>query len=153
VTGLWHLEGETVTPYVDGAVHPNITISNGTATLNYTGTVVTLGYPYNSDGQTLPVEGGAEDGTSQGKTKRISDVGFWLADTLGLKYGPNEDNLTEILVTQWGDNFGEATTLFTGVTVERFEGDYDKLGQVFWRAAGPFPATVLAAMPTVKVNG
>jgi hypothetical protein len=153
VTGLWHLEGETVTPYVDGAVHPNITVSNGTATLNYTGTVVTLGYAYNSDGQTLPLEGGAQDGTSQGKVKRISDVGFWLADTLGLKYGPDEDNLTEILVTQFGDDFGEATTLFTGVTVERFEGDYDKLGQVFWRAAGPFPATVLAVMPVVKVNG
>ena len=113
---------------------------------------MTLGYAYNSDGQTMPSEGGSRDGTSQGKTKRIHRVGFWLMDTLGLKHGPDADNLTEILNTQWGDNFGEATPLFTGMTSERFEGDYDLLGQVYWRASGPFPATVLAIVPTVKVS-
>lgn len=152
VTGLWHLEGETVGVYVDGAKHPDVTITNGTAQLNYNGSIVTLGYSYNSDGQTLPIEAGAQDGSAQGKTKRIHRVGFWLVDTLGLKYGMDADNLTEILVRQWGDVAGLATPLFTGVVRERFEGDYDKLGQVFWRADGPFPATVLAVMPQLQVS-
>lgn len=152
VTGLWHLEGEEVMPYVDGAKHPLVTVTNGTITLNNTATIVTLGYAYNSDGQSLPLEGGARDGTSQGKTKRIHTIGFWLMDTLGLKFGPDASNLTELLRTQWGDNFGEATTLFTGVTSERFEGDYDLLGQVYWRCDGPFPATVLALMPQVNTS-
>jgi hypothetical protein len=152
VTGLWHLEGETVGAYVDGARHIDVTIANGTATLERTGTVVTLGYFYQSDGQTMPVDGGAQDGSAQGKTKRIHRVGFWLVDTLGLKYGPDADNLTEILVRQWGDSYGEATALFTGVVRERFESDYDKLGQVYWRADGPFPANVLAIMPQFQVS-
>lgn len=152
VTGLWHLEGQSVTPYTDGAKHPAVTVTNGTITLTHTATVVTLGYAYNSDGQIMPLEGGSQDGTAQGKIKRIHAVGFWLMDTLGLKFGPDADNLTEILVTQWGQDFGEATALYTGVTTERFEGDYDKLGQVFWRADGPFPATVLAIMPKVNVS-
>lgn len=152
VTGLWHLEGETVNVYADGKTHVDVTIANGTATLERTATTVTLGYFYDSDGQTLPVEGGASDGSAQGKKKRIHTLGFWLADTLGLKYGPDFDNLAEIIERQWGGNFNEATALYTGVKRERLEGDYDRLGQVCWRASGPFPATVLAVMPQFEVS-
>ena len=148
----WHLEGQSLSFYIDGTKHPAITAANGKATLNTAATVVTLGYTYNSDGQTLPAEGGSANGTAQGKTKRIHAVGFWLMDTLGLKFGPDADNLTELLETKWGANFGTATPLFTGVAKERFEGDYDKLAQVYWRCDGPFPATVLAVMPEVNVS-
>jgi hypothetical protein len=152
VTGLWYLEGQSVTPYVDGAKHPDVTVTNGTITLNHTATVVTLGYAYNSDGQIMPIEGGSQDGTAQAKTKRIHSVGFWLMDTLGLKFGPDSDNLNEILATTWGQDFGEATALVTDVISERMEDDYNKRGQVYWRADGPFPATVLAIMPKVNVS-
>ncbi len=152
VTGLWHLEGQTIKVYADGATHPNVTVSNGTATLERDATVVTLGYGYNSDGQTLPAEGGSSDGTAQAKTKRIAEVGFWLVDTLGLKYGPDTSNLTELLNRAFGDEFGVPTDLFTGVVRERFEGDFDLLGQVYWRCDGPFPATVLAVMPRINVS-
>jgi hypothetical protein len=151
VTGLWHLEGETLGVYVDGTRHVEVTVTNGTVTLDRTGTIITLGYFYPSDGQTMPIDGGSQDGSSQGKTKRIARVGFWLLDTLGLKYGEDADNLTEILIRQWGDDFGTLTPLFTGITRERFESDYDKLGQVYWRADGPFPANVLAVMPQFSV--
>lgn len=152
VTGLWHLEGETVGAYVDGTKHVDVTITNGTVTLDRTGTIVTLGYYYNSDGQTMPLEGGAQDGSAQGKVRRLHRVGFWLLDTLGLKIGMDTSTLGEVLFRQWGDNYGKATPLFTGVIRERFEGDYDKLGQAYWRADGPFPATVLAYMPQFQVS-
>ena len=154
ITGLWHLEGQTVGAYIDGTKHTDITITNGKAVFDRVGTIKTVGYFYNSDGQTMPIEGGAQDGTAQGKIKRIHRVGFWLVDTLGLKFGmgPDDTNgLNEILQRQWGDDFGIAVPLFTGVVRERFEGDYDKLGQVYWRADGPFPATVLALMPQFEV--
>lgn len=151
VTGLFHLEGQEVGIYVDGTKHPSQTVTNGKITLDRAGTIVTLGYYYNSDGQTLPLDGGSQDGSSQGKIKKISRIGFWLVDTLGLKFGPDSDTLTELIVRQWGDSFGEATPLFTGVVRERFEGDFDKLGQVYWRADGPFPAVVLAVMPQFEV--
>jgi hypothetical protein len=152
VTGLWHLEGEEVGVYVDGMKHPAVKVTNGKVTLNKTGTIITLGYYYNSDGQTMPLEGGSPDGTAQGKIKKINRLGLWLVDTLGLKIGPDATSLAEILVREWGDLYGTATPLFTGVVRERFEGDYDKLGQVYWRADGPFPATVLAVMPQFDVS-
>lgn len=151
VTGLWHLEGETVGAYVDGKAHVDVTVTNGKVTLDTTGTVVSLGYFYNSDGQTMPIEGGAQDGSAQGKTKRIHRVGYWLSDTLGLKHGPDASNLTEIIFREWGDTQGAATPLFTGIKRQRFESDYDRLGQIYFRADGPFPATVLAIMPQFEV--
>jgi hypothetical protein len=137
---------------VDGAHLPDVVVTNGTATLGASGTVKTIGYFYPSDGQTMPLEGGSQDGSSQGKIKRISKLGFWLLDTLGLKYGPDADTLTELIVRQWGAEYGVATALFTGVLRERFEGDYDKLGQVYFRGDGPFPANVLALMPQFEVS-
>ena len=147
ITGLWHLEGQTVQAYIDGMRHIDIVVTNGTATFSQSGTVKTVGYSYNSDGQTMPLEGSTPDGSPQGKVRRIAKVGFWLVDTLGLKFGLDTSNLDELLVRAWGDDYGEATPLFTGVVRERFEGDYDKLGQIYWRCDGPFPATVLAVMP------
>lgn len=152
VTGLWHLEGETVGIYADGAKLPTQVVTNGTITLESAASIVTVGYWYVSDGQSMPLEGGAQDGSAQGKIKRIARVGFWLVDTLGLKYGPDTDHLTEIIFRQWGDTYGQVTPLFTGVIRDRFEGDYDKIGQVYWRADGPFPATVLALMKQYDVS-
>jgi hypothetical protein len=152
VTGLLNHEGETLAAYVDGTRQPNVVVTNGTATLTTAGTIKTLGYSYTSDGQTMPLDGGSQDGSAQSKTKKISRLGFWLLDTLGLKYGPDADTLTELIVRKWGDAYGTATPLFTGVVRERFEGDYDKLGQVYWRADGPFPANVLAVMPQFEVS-
>jgi hypothetical protein len=152
ITGLWFLEGETVGAYIDGKAHPDITISNGIATFGAIGTIKTLGYKYNSDGQTMPLEGGSQDGTAQGKIKIIKRIGFWLLDTLGLKYGPDVDNLTELLERDWGAEMGVATALATGVRRERFDGSHDRLGQVYWRCDGMFPATVCALLPQFDVS-
>lgn len=152
VTGLWHLEGETVGVYSDGAKLPEQMVVNGKLTLPAAASIVTVGYWYNSDLQTMPIEGGAQDGSAQGKIKKISRLGLWLVDTLGLKYGRSADDLTEIIVRIWGDLYGVVSPLFTGVVRKRFEGTYDRLGQVYLRADGPFPATVLSIMPQFEVS-
>jgi hypothetical protein len=151
ISGLWFLEGQTVGVYVDGALQPNVTITNGIATLTAAGTIKTIGYFYNSDGQTMPLEGGTQDGSAQGKLKRIAKLGIWVMDTLGLKYGPSVSTLTELIVRAWGQAYGTSTPLATGIFRERFEGEHDKLGQVYWRANGPFPANVLALAPQYEV--
>ena len=151
VTGLWHLEGETVGVYADGAVHPDVTVANGKITLSYTASVITLGYAFNSDAVTMPPEGGAQEGSSQGKIKRVVRLGFWLLDALGIKYGRSFSDLTEIVFRTWGDLFGQPPDLFTGIVRKRFEGDFDRLAQVYVRCDGPFPATILALLPQVEV--
>lgn len=148
ITGLYHLAGETISALVDGAVHPNVTVSaTGTVTLTRAGSVVQLGYSYNSDGQTLRIEAGAADGTAQGKPKRIHNVTFRLFDTLGIQVGRDFDNLDRLVFRTSSDNAGEAPPLFSGDKFTEWEGDYETEGYICWRFDQPLPGTVLAIMP------
>src|SRR5487761_4967 len=156
ITGLNWLEGETVGVLVDGKAHPTQVVTNGNITLEVAGSLVSIGKTYLSIGESLPAEGGAQDGSAQGKLKRIRRVGFWLMDTLGIEYGPNDGVTpnTPIIERQWGDNFGAMVPLFTGVFRDRFEGDWGRIGQVYWANAADsmFPATVLALMTQFEVS-
>lgn len=149
---LWFLEGQTVGVMVDGAKQNEKVVANGKITLDRAGVLKTVGYHYNSDGEKLSLEGGSQDGTAQGKVKRVARIGFWLMDTLGLTFGRDADNLDEVIFKTWGDDYGSAPPLFTGVTRQRFEGDYTRDARVYWRANGPFPATVLSILPQYDVS-
>lgn len=149
ISGLWHLEGEEVAVWADGAAHPNKVVQNGSITLDRPASVVQIGYAYNSDMQTLRPEAGSMDGTAQGKTKRTHRMGFILHRTLGLKFGPSFDNLTTMIFRTAADPMGEAVPLFSGVRSEVFDGDYDYDGYVCIRQDQPAPGTILAVMPQV----
>ena len=153
VTGLYWAEGCVFdSVLVDGAKHPAVTVTNGKVTLNYAGTVVTLGFAYNSDGADMPDNANSPDGSGQGKLKKLPRVGFWLLDILGLKIGPTFDRITEYIFTQFGQPYGQATPLASGVIRERLESDYDRIGNVCWRCDGPFPGTVLSLMTQTDVS-
>lgn len=149
ISGLWHLEGQTVAVWADGAAHPNKVVANGTIVLDRPASVVQVGYAYNSDMQTLRPEAGSMDGTAQGKTKRTHRLGFILHRTLGLKFGPSFDNLTTMIFRTAADAMSEAVPLFSGVRSEVFDGDYDYDGYVCIRQDQPAPGTILAVMPQV----
>lgn len=150
--GFWHLEGEAVEILVDGARHAPKNVSNGKIELDVNGTVVTIGYPYNSDGKLMPWVSGAADGSALTKLSKIDRVGFVVLDTLGLQVGPDANNLTEILFRNWGGDWGVATPLFTGSIRQSFEGDSTRSSDVYFRASGPFPATVLAVTSQGKTE-
>ena len=93
LSGLAHLEGQTVSILADGAAHANKTVSSGAITLDRSATKACVGLSYDSILQTMRIEGGAAEGTSQGKTKRISKVVLRLFETVGVKVGPSLTNL------------------------------------------------------------
>lgn len=151
ITGLFHLAGETVQVLVDGATHPDVVVSaTGTITLNHTGSVVHVGYTYNSDGACLRFDAGSATGTAQGKVQRMHSVGFRLYDTLGLQVGPSFDDLTEIPFRTAADPLNEAVPLFTGDKGDAefsWPGDYERGALVCWRFASPLPGTIVAVLP------
>lgn len=149
VTGLDHLEGQTVSVLVDGAVHPNKTVTSGQITLDFIGTTVVVGLPYVRRGKTLRINAGAADGTAQGKTKRIHRLVFRLHDSLGLKKGPNFNQLDEVVFRSSTDPMGAAVPLFSGDKSDTWGGDYDLEGQVCWEITQPVPCTILDVMPVV----
>ena len=147
VTGLDHLEGETVSILADGAAHPNKVVTSGAVTLDRSASVVHVGYSYNSDGQTLRNNAGSADGTSQGKIQRKHRVTFRLLDTLGLQVGPNFTKLFTPTIRKSSDPADTAVPLFTGDLEVPWEGGYSTEDLIAWRISQPFPATLLAIMP------
>lgn len=149
MSGLGHLEGQTVTILADGAAHPDKTVSGGAVTLDRAASVVHIGLGYNKDVETLRLEAGAADGTAQGKTKRIHSVVFRFFETLGVKQGPDVGTLSPIQFRTGSDPMDSAPPLYTGDIGESFEGDYDSAARIFVRSYQPFPMTLLALMPQV----
>lgn len=143
ISGLDHLEGETVAILADGAVHPQRTVSGGAITLQSAATKVQVGLPYTAKGQTLRAEAGAADGTAQGKTKRWSRVVMRFLETLGIKVGPNADNTTRITFRTSSDPTNAPPPLFTGDKEVPWESGYDMDGYIYWEQDQPLPATIL----------
>ena len=152
ITGLSHLEGETVSVLADGVVHPDRTVSGGQITLNQEASVVQVGLSYDSIAKTLPIEAGAADGTAQGKTKRAHSLVLRLFETMGLQVGPNESDLETVLFRESSDPMGVATPFYTGDKIVPFEDDYDRQGQVVLKQNQPTPGTILAIMPQLNTQ-
>lgn len=147
LSGLDHLEGETVSVLGDGIVQASKTVSSGSITLDSAVTKACVGLPYSSILKTMRIDSGGVEGTSQAKTKRIREVTTRFLDTVGAKIGPTESNLKSI-------DFGQSTTvktpLFTGDKTIEFHGDYETDGFVVIKQDEPLPMTVLAIMPLLQ---
>ncbi len=152
ISGLEHLEGETVSILADGAVHPTRVVDDGEITLTHAASVVQVGLAYNSDGQMLRIEAGAADGTAQGKTQRSHRVVFRLHESGPVKVGEDFDNLTPLNVRTSSHATGAAVPLFTGDKGTTWEGDYSSNNYICWRFDQPLPGTVVGIMPQLHTQ-
>jgi hypothetical protein len=152
VSGLAHLEGETVQILADGAVLPDQVVNNGSVTLTTPASKISVGLGYVSDLETMRIEAGSANGTAQGKIKRISDISIRFFDTLGAQVGPNADKLDIIPFRTSADEMNQAPPRFTGDKKIAFNSGYETEGRIFIRQDQPLPMTVLAIMPKLRTN-
>jgi len=151
-SGLDHLEGEEVAIVADGSVLPNETVTSGEVTTDALYSVVHVGLPYTSVLRTLPLEGGGDEGTAQGKIKRIDTLSLRLVNSLGFKHGNTLDELIQVSFRESNDEMNVSPPLFTGDQVVEFEGEYELSGQYYIVQEQAYPLTVLALMPEFSVN-
>jgi hypothetical protein len=152
ITGLDHLEGETVKVMRDGKSHPDLVVTNGAITLanNLTGSKVHVGYKNPWAIKTMEIEAGAADGTAQGKIKRITNFVLKLLNALGLSYGPDADTLDTDTFNQ-GAAYDESIALFSGNTDPLlWPNGYDQSGQMYFTDDGVFPMTITAICPQLN---
>lgn len=145
--GLGHIEGQTVAVLVNGAVHPNRTVTGGQITLDYPATIAHIGIPTAAFIETMEVNAGAADGTAQGKTKRISNLVIRLLRTLGGKVGPSRDNLEQLNFRRPSNAMDKAVPLFTGDMEANWPGGYEGQSRMCYLNDQPLPATVLGLFP------
>ena len=107
------------------------------------------GLSYNSTLKTLRVEGGSQQGTAQGKIKRINEIVVRLLNTVGLQVGKDVSNLDIVPFRSSADKMDEPIALFTGDKEIEFDGEFDSDGQLVVRQDQPLPMTVLAVYATL----
>ena len=152
IAGLDHLEGQTVSILVDGATHPTKVVASNQITLDRFGTDVKVGLSYTSILKTMRIDAGSQDGTSQGKTKRIYEVTARLFETVGVEVGPDLNNMERIPFRTSADPMDQGIPPFTGDKEVEFRGNYDTDGFMMVRQTQPLPLTLLSLYPRLVTN-
>ena len=152
LSGLDHLEGQVVAILADGATHPNKTVSSGSITLDRSAKNVKVGLAYTSLLQTMRLNAGSQNGTSQGKTKRIYDITVRMFETIGVEVGPDLSNMERIPFRSSADLMDEGIPPFTGDKEVEFRGNYETDGFIFVRQTQPLPFTILSLYPRLQTN-
>lgn len=159
VTGLDNLEGLDVSVIVDGAVHPDRTVSSGTIMLDTEASVVHVGLGYTGTLEVMDIEGGGTTGTTQTKKKSVYKVGIRLLDTTGLEFGTGYYDLEDRLLRAATDLMDNPPPLFTGDEIIKFDdaGTEDEAGwglskRVVIQQSLPLPAHVQLLVPYFTVT-
>jgi len=150
LSAMHHLEGETVSVLANGATHPDVTVTNGAVALTFAATSAAIGYGFTSSMQTMRIESGSVDGTSQGKPKRIHGLTIRLYETVGIEIGNDEGELDRIPFRDSSMAMDTAIPLFTGDKDIEFPGGYVDDDRLYVRQTQPLPMTVLALFPRMN---
>ena len=152
ITGLDHLEGQTVSVLANGSTHPDRTVTNGSITLARSSTKVKVGLPYTSILQTMRIDAGSQNGTSQAKTKRIYNITVRLYESIGVEVGPDLNNMEAIPFRSSAQLMDTAIPVYTGDKEVEFRGNYETDGHIYVRQTQPLPLTVLSLYPELITN-
>lgn len=151
ITGLDHLEGETVSALADGNVVENLVVSSGSVTLPAAASKVICGLPYYSEIENLPPAVELQDvGSSRGRPMKAPELRLQLEKTRGIKAGPSRDKLNELVQTA-GD-LSEPIAMLTGIYKIQQYPQWDKDGTVVVRQDYPLPMTVLGLAPNYTIG-
>jgi hypothetical protein len=157
MTGLDHLEGETLQCLLDGAYHPDVVVSGGGVTFNYPAMTRTVGLGYRSRARTVRIEAGAAAGTAQGKIKRITKVRARLVNSLSFLMGTDASialGQDRIVLRESGMLMSGPVTPFTGDTQEMpWPAGYDTEGYICVETDQATPVTITAFWPELVTQG
>ena len=127
ITGLSHLEGQAVDVVADSVIITGKTVSGGQITLSTAASVVNVGLAFRPKFETTNLEAIADNGSTLGRKKRITEVDVGFYKSLGAKIGRNSDFMNEV---DFGKYTHSAQTLFTGVKKQKFNSGHDETNRV-----------------------
>lgn len=155
LSGLWHLEGETVQILADGAVHPERVVTAGAVTLDGSYSVVHVGLGYVSDLQTLPAAFEGAPAGGQGRAKNVNSIAMRVTQSSVVKVGPtfSDTDLVENPARDVSDPYDSPPSLRTGELRFDLAPDWNPDGSICVRQDLPLPLTVLAIAADVAAGG
>lgn len=151
LSGLFHLEGQTVKVVANGALHPDRVVSGGKIALETPATNVWAGLAYASRVRTVRQEVQAM-GTAQGKTKRIPRITVRVHNSIGGLIGPGDEVTMEDLVRRdQSDPMDASPPMRSGDFDAYLASDFDVDGRIAIVQAEPMPLDIISIMPLMSV--
>jgi hypothetical protein len=154
VTGLSHLEGQTVQVVADGSRRDNQVVASGVVAI--TGPAasrVHVGLPYRHRIVDLPPGGVLPNGAPlRTLTLRVVKAHLTLMDSLGGRVGGADDQGEDLAFRTIDMAMGEAVPLFTGERSVSTFGSWGSKGQVEIIGDDPFPFTLLAITKEISAS-
>ena len=151
ISGLWHLEGKTVSVLADGAVHRQLVVSGGSVTLDVEASKVQVGLPIAADIQTLPLSL-EMPGYGQGTKKNVNKVFLKVSESSGVFAGPSFDRLVEAKI-RTNEPYGTPPRLQSREIEIVIKGAWDDNGAVCVRQADPLPMTITGLTLDLATGG
>lgn len=140
VSGLAHLEGQTVSVLADGDAILGLVVEDGAIALPASASKVIVGLPYRCLVKTLPIAD--PQLATGGKRKRATGLALRLDETRGLALGTRMSRLFEMKDRGY-ENWGEVTSLRSDNELFLVASDWRRDKEVFIVQDYPLPATVL----------
>lgn len=145
VTGLDHLEGETVKVFGDGVAQADKTVSSGAISID-SASVVQVGLSYTSKMATLPLEFRQAQPESNQKIKRMERAHVSFMNSQGVQFGISESDIENV-------EFDNTTALHTAVIQDMLlDSSYDRSQQLWLVNSGVFPTTIRAITIEAEVQ-
>ena len=146
ISGLDHLEGETVSVQTDGDPYAQYlyTVIEGQVYLNELASVIHAGLPYTGTLQFLPLGDGSRTGTGQTKPRKIYLTALRLFKSLGIWIGQDENSLRELTPKDYG--FTGQASLFSGDMEKFYGGTWSKNAEPIIKQTRPLPLFILASV-------
>lgn len=157
LSGLDHLEGESVVVWADGVYNGAYTVSSGSIIVDTAVESAVIGLTYTAQFKSTKLAYATEMGTALNQKKIVPNLGLVLYNThkLGIKYGAELDDefLDPLPDTEDGEEVAD-DTLWTDYDQEffPFDGDWDTDSRVCLQSEAPFPVTVLACSMGIRTN-
>jgi hypothetical protein len=156
VTGLDHLEGETVVALADGRVYRDLEVSGGAVTLPAAASKIHIGLPYTAVAETLELDVGGRDGSVTGRRKRVNSVIFSVLESANIYVRSASRDGFEL--QRAGRNTVAApsddVTLYTGNLDEvKIDDTWEGQGRIRIEAPDPVPCTIRAIVPGFDSEG
>ena len=156
ITGLSHLEGETVVVWGGGKDLGTYTVSSGQITgISEAVTSAIVGLGYTAQWKSAKLAYAAGLGTALTQRKSLEHLGVILKNThyQGLQYGPDFTNLSDLPAMSQGKVLPSDTvhSTFDEEPFE-FEGTWDSDSRLCLQATAPRPCTILAAVIPVETH-
>ena len=151
ISGLSWLEGKAVSILADGAVIHGQVVTSGTVNLPRACVVVTVGLPYQSDLQTLPLALNIE-GFGQGRYKNVNKAWLRVYQSSGIFVGPDANNLTEAK-QRTTEPYGSPPSLKSAEILVMLTPSWADSGQVYVRQSDPLPLSIVGLTLEVSIGG